>query len=168
MNFMRISALVKGSRGVFTCLLFVAMFVTGCATKILATKESDLQAKAFNPPGDRAYIYVIRHSTIVGNAVDITINLNGNRTGGIQNGTYAMYDVPPGTHTFVMGILRPNPTPTEEFFVPATLDLSTQPGRVYFVTGRLRNEGPEIRVLPEPEGKRMLLKDGFERVVMNY
>jgi len=158
----------KRLRGAFATLLIVAMFVAGCATKILATKESDLEAKAFNPPGDRAYIYVIRHSTIVGNAVDITIDLNGKRTGGIQNGTYAMYDVHPGAHTFVMGILRPNPTPTEDFFVPATLELSTQPGRVYFITGRLRNEGPEIRVLPEPEGKRMLLEEGFERVVINY
>ena len=163
---MNSSILFKGSRSVFSCLLIVAMFITGCAAKTLATKESDMRAKEFHPPGDRAYIYVIRHTTTVGRAVDITIDLNGTRTGGIQNGTYAMYDVSPGTHTFVMGILRPNPTPTGDFFVPATLELSTQPGRVYFVTGRLRNEGPEIRVVPEPEGKRMLLEDGFERVVI--
>ena len=142
-------------------LLLATILLAGCATKTLAPKEMDTQAKQFNPPADRAYIYVARYSTIVGSAVDLTVDLNGKRTG-LQNDTFAWFDVAPGSHTLVMGILRPRPTPTEEFFVPATLELSTQPGRVYFVTGRLRNEGPEIRIVPEAEGMRMLREDGYD------
>ncbi len=146
-------------------LFLLPLALWGCASKQLASAEDDAQAKTFSPPADRAYVYVVRYASMVGSAVDVTVNLNDKLAADIQNKTYALLDVPVGKHVLKMGILRPNPTPTETFFVPAQFDLDAQPGRVYFVSVRLRNGGPEVRLLGDAEGRQLLLEKNYRRVL---
>jgi hypothetical protein len=72
--------------------------LSSCATAPLATKQMDLEAKAFSPPQGKANVYVLR-SAVAGSAIAFQVTLDGVRMGTMTSGRYLMKSVEPGTHT---------------------------------------------------------------------
>lgn len=72
--------------------------LSSCATAPMATKQMDLEAKAFSPPQGKANVYVLRPA-VAGSAIAFQVTLDGVRMGTMTSGRYLMKSVEPGTHT---------------------------------------------------------------------
>ena len=144
-------------------LLFLTL-LTGCANTQLASKEEDALAKQFSPPADRSYIYIIRESAIRGQAIHLSISIDRGVVGAIQNKTYALVDVKPGKHIVEVGNSVNGKGPNLDFLHPLRINLETLPGRSYFIAGHLTMGTPDIKVIPESQGRSLIVDKNFKRV----
>jgi len=103
-------------------LLLVTSLVTGCASVPLASMEEDTKAKSFPaPPTGKANIYVYRNESY-GDAIMLTVALDGKLAGQTSMRTYFLWEVDPGSHE--ISSLSEN---------TSTLKLNTEAGKTYFI-----------------------------------
>jgi hypothetical protein len=100
-------------------LLLVALLVSGCAS--VPMTSLDARAKAFIAKPDKSLIYLYRNETF-GGAIAMTVSLDGKVAGQTGPQTYFLWEVEPGAHEVT--------SHTENV---ATLKLTTDPGRLYFI-----------------------------------
>jgi hypothetical protein len=102
-------------------LLLVALLVSGCASVPMTSLDDDARAKAFIAKPDKSLIYLYRNETF-GGAIAMTVSLDGKVAGQTGPQTYFLWEVEPGAHEVT--------SHTENV---ATLKLTTDPGRLYFI-----------------------------------
>ena len=102
-------------------LLACTALVTGCASVPMASPEHDARAKAFSVKPDKANLYIYRNEAF-GAAVKIDVALNGKPIGETAAKTYFVLEVAPGKHTL-----------TSKAENTEVLDVSTEPGKNYFI-----------------------------------
>jgi hypothetical protein len=144
--------------------VIVGFLVSACATQHLATREDNILAKQFNPPADKSYIYVIRESTITGAAIFMSISLDQEVAGALQNNRYVLLEATPGRHEIQVGSSRRGEKKNVEFIAPTVIELETLPGRAYFIAGNMTMGRPDIRIVADEKGRKLLGKDKFKRV----
>ena len=88
---------MKNISSSFWLCVALLIFLTGCASVPLGSKEQDAAAKQFEAPADKGRIYVYRNE-FMGGAVKIPITLDGKVAGSTLKNTYLAFDVDPGTH----------------------------------------------------------------------
>lgn len=98
-----------------------ATLLTGCASVKTASVSEDAKAKTFTTNPNQAKLYIYRNE-FMGQAIRMTVELNGKEIGKTGSKTYFAVDVPPGKHTIVSR--AENDT---------SLDLITEAGKNYFV-----------------------------------
>lgn len=79
----------------------LALLLSGCGSAIVrADKEQDRQAKTFSPKNNKSNIYVYQEesSILVGNKPS-NVYLDGQVVGIIEDKTFFLLEVPPGSHT---------------------------------------------------------------------
>lgn len=146
-------------------LLIIVLSATGCATKQFASKEQDDAAKQFNPPADKSLIYVMRRSGIRGQAVHLSISLDRKIVGVIQKNTYIVLETEPGNHTLEFGTSVSNVEGRIDLILPSNLKLETLPGRVYFIIGNLTMSRPDVEIISDEQGRKLLVQENYKRVV---
>jgi hypothetical protein len=105
-------------------LLAGAVLLLGCAAGAQAADggiPAETQARLFQPVPDKAVIYLLRDRGDLWR-FDIRVLLDGRDMGATSPNSYFRWEVPPGPHVIVSDT---NP--------PAVLELSTQPGGLYYV-----------------------------------
>ncbi len=164
---MNIKGQVNAARSQHNAALMVVVIgflVSACASKNLTTREDDGLAKLFNPPADKSYIYVVRERAIRGQAIHMSISLDREVVGAIQNNTYVLLETTPGEHKIEVGNSVSNEKLKVDFLSPTNIDLETLPGRVYFIAGNLTMGRPDIKIVADEEGRKLLGTDKFRRV----
>lgn len=101
--------------------LLVLATAIGCTSVPMAPLDLDASAKLFEPPADKARIYVYRNE-VLGGAIPMSLSLDGTHMGGTGPKTFHMWDVEPGEHTI-----------TSEAENTSVLTLETQAGRTYYL-----------------------------------
>src|SRR5262245_8067608 len=81
-------------------LAVLAALATGCASVPMAAPEADLAAKQFKPTPGKTNVYVFRDETF-GQAVKMSVTLDGKLFGDTAAHTYLLTVVDPGKHTLV-------------------------------------------------------------------
>jgi hypothetical protein len=104
-----------------TCVLGLALAVTGCATVPLASAEDDARMKSFEVPPDAALVYLYRNE-FFGNGVHMDVSLDGYPSGQTVWGTFMVWEVWPGHHRLLSQAEN-----------DAELDIVVAPGQRYFV-----------------------------------
>lgn len=105
-----------------TPMLAVCLFLSGCATVPMASKEEDAKLKTFQKPSEnKSGIYVYRNS-FVGQALKKNIYINGVLIGESANKVFFFKEVEPGE---VM-------LSTESEFSENNLTVKTEGGKNYF------------------------------------
>lgn len=112
---------ISGARLVGFATVIGALMLTGCESVPMASTEQDSAAKEFVVPPDMSRIYLYRNGTF-GGALPLTVSLDGKTMGQTGPQTYFKWDVTPGEHT-----VRAYSEDVD------TLNLSTMPGRAYYV-----------------------------------
>jgi hypothetical protein len=131
------------------------IFTVGCSGVPLASKEQDEIAKNFNPPPDKAYIYVMRESRNSAWAADMRVYLNSKYTGRLRNDNYLLLNVNPGRHTVAAGHPVAGHDP---FHRKSSITLEVLPGKMYFIKGHMVISGhlPLSRVNTEEAKKEIM------------
>jgi len=83
------------------CLIVFSMLAS-CASVPLANSEQDAAGKEFLPSQDKAILYLVRPSGMVGFAINISPVVDRQFVGTLKVGTYAMVEVGSGKHTVSM------------------------------------------------------------------
>ncbi len=139
-------------RGLLTAAaVLMICFISGCAT----SKTLDLVKKPepYSPSEEtgKGIIYIFREEQFVGSARGIYINANGKRIGGLNSGTYFVYEAKPGKVTISID----HPTGKD----PAR-NFNLQPGQSYFLRAGLKlgllEADPFLGVVSEEEGKKVV------------
>ena len=128
-------------------VLSMAALCSSCVQ--LPPSPADIQAKRFEPIPDKAVIYVVRQPMDSREPGGLMLE-NGEQVTTLR-GTYWRWEVAPGRHRIMN-------------FGPghATLELDTQPGRIYFVRHTVigtPRTGPLITALApisEEQGRRLV------------
>lgn len=130
-------------------VLAASLFVTGCASVNMATKEESTKSKEFNPPNaGNAGVYLYRNS-FVGKALKKDIWIDGKCVGESAPDVFFYTEVEGGkTHRI----------DTESEFSPNTLELMAIAGRNYFVRQFIKMGvfvgGAGLELIPEEQGKK--------------
>jgi len=127
------------------------VFVTSCASV-----EKDTGSVAQDRPGPgKALIYFYRPRRMMGMAVGFDVREGDRKLGGLPNGSYFVYHVIPGTHTFSAA--------TE---VTKTVTINVRAGQTYYIEGTLGMGAfvgrPELTIVSEQQGPGDLA--GLKRV----
>ena len=103
-------------------LSFASLLVmAGCASVPMGDPQRDAALKTFNPPQDKAAVYVYRNESI-GAAVKMDVSLDGKPIGKTGAKTYLYEEVAPGHHQLV-----------SEAENNSTLDFDVVAGKAYYV-----------------------------------
>lgn len=130
------------------CLTIVIMFASGCATPMAIGLNRSEQR--YIPSGDpnKALIYVYREREFMGCARGIFVTANGKRVGGLNNGTYFVYETDPGE--VVMSVenwLGDDPS----------RKINAKAGERYYLKGLLKmgfwDFAPSINIVAKEEGE---------------
>lgn len=138
---------------VFAVTLFAALFISGCASVEMASKEESARAKEFNPPTQgNAGVYVYRDS-FVGKALKKDIWIDSKCIGESAPDVFFYTEVEGGkTHKI----------DTESEFSPNTLELMFETGKNYFVRQFIKMGvfvgGAGLEQIPEEQGKMDVVK----------
>jgi hypothetical protein len=123
--------------------------ITGCATPMMVGLKKEPQR--FSPSGDpnKGYIYVYRENNIFGCVRGIYVTANGNRIGGLNNGTYFVYEANPGdVFISVENWLGDNPS----------RKIHVEAGKKYYLKGSLKfgslDVTPYIERISSEDGER--------------
>ena len=154
----------RSQRSAALMVVVIGFLVSACASRDLATREDDSSAKLFNPPADQSYIYVIRERAIRGQAIHMSISLDREVVGAIQNNTYVLLEATPGKHKIEIGNSVSSEKLNVDFLSPAIIALETLPGRVHFIAGNMTMGRPDIKIVADEEGRKLLGNDKFKRV----
>lgn len=129
-----------------------AMFLSGCASVPMGSKENDAQAKAFAAPSPGiAGLYIFRNS-FVGQALTKTLYINAKPIGTSANKVYFYKEVPAGKHTIA----------TQSEFSDNALEITVEAGKHYFIRQYIRMGvfvgGANLELVSEEEGKKEVLQ----------
>lgn len=130
-------------------VLAASVFLTGCASVNMATKEESTKAKEFNQPkAGTAGVYLYRNS-FVGKALKKSIWIDGKCVGESAPDVFFYTEVEGGkTHRI----------DTESEFSPNTLELMAAAGRNYFVRQFIKMGvlvgGAGLELVPEEQGRK--------------
>jgi hypothetical protein len=160
-----ISIDVIGRRPGLAILIAVCVVaVSGCASTNLASGEADAAAKRFAPPANKSYVYIIRQRAVRGQAIHMSISMDREVVGAIQNKTYMLIEVAPGSHVLEIGNSMSGSGSDVDFLHPIRIELETLPGRSYFLAGNLTMGRPNVKIVTEAEGKALIVDNKFKRV----
>lgn len=144
----------------FAAALLAALISSACANTtdfVVASSESDRQAKAFAPAAGKGAIYVYRLDGWRGSAGTFPVTVDGRLIGRIHNGTYYVFEVDPGEHEVWVGWDRSisrtvdDPVAAKLVLVP----FNVVAGKTFFV--RVAQTGQEHVEVPEQQAKQELL-----------
>lgn len=133
----------------YLALVVVLVFsICGCATPaILGLKKG---SKQYVPSGDpnKSCIYMYREGNYVGCLRGIFVTANGKRIGGLNSGSYFVYETEPGEiRISVENWLGKNPA----------VNVNVEAGKKYYLRGSLRMDildcAPYIERVYEEEGE---------------
>jgi hypothetical protein len=129
--------------------LAAALFISGCASVEMASKEASSKAKEFNPPSQgNAGVYVYRKGSF-GGALKKNIWIDGKCVGESAPNVYFYTEVEGGkTHKL----------DTSSEFSPNTLELTFESGKNYFIHQFMKIGvfvgGAGLEQVPEAQGKQ--------------
>jgi len=103
--------------------------ITGCATPMMIGLKKESQRFIPSGDSDKGYIYVYRESSIFGCIRGIYVIANGKRIGGLNNGTYFVYEADPG-EIFISVENWLGDNPSRKIYV--------ETGKKYFLKGSLK------------------------------
>jgi hypothetical protein len=132
----------------FLVALSAALFLSGCASVNMATKEESAKAKAFKQPSpDNAGVYIYRNS-FTGKALRKSLWIDGKCIGQSAPDVFFYTEVEGGkTHKI----------DTESEFSPNTLELMFDAGKNYFIRQFIKIGvfvgGADLEQIPEEQGK---------------
>jgi len=129
-------------------LLLISILVSGCATPMaIGLKKSE---RHYVPSGDpnKGAIFVYREKEFAGCVRGIYVTANGKRIGGLNNGTYFVYESDPGNVVIsVEDWLGDDPSRT----------INIKPQQKYYLKGSLQfgfwDAAPHIEIVHEQEGE---------------
>ena len=126
-----------------------SLFMTGCASVNMATKEESAKAKEFKQPSSgNAGLYVYRNS-FVGKALKKDIWIDGKCIGESAPDVFFYTEVP-GEKTYKID--------TESEFSPNTLELTVASEKNYFIRQYISMGifvgGAGLELMPEEQGKK--------------
>lgn len=101
--------------------LLLTLLMSGCATVPMASSLEDAEAKLFKTNPDKSTLYIYRNE-MLGGAVKMEVDLNGEYIGTNVAQTYIKKEVNPGKHTLVSHAENDD-----------TLTIETQKNRNYFI-----------------------------------
>ena len=130
----------------------LALFLCGCASVPMGSKESDAQAKTFAAPSSgNAGVYIFRNS-FVGQALTKALFIDSKPIGTSANKVYFYKELAPGKHTIS----------TQSEFSDNALEITVESGRHYFVRQYIRMGvfvgGANLELVSEEEGKKEVLQ----------
>lgn len=139
-------------------ILFTALLISGCATPMALPLHK--HESHYIPSGDegKALIYVYWEFGYIGGARGIYVCINGERVGGLNRGTYFVYEADPGEIVIS----------AENWLGEDSTNLITvEAGEVHYIRGRLVIWGdvdaiPKIEVVNNDEGEAAVLKLKYE------
>lgn len=146
----------------------LAVSVLGCRSMVEVRPASGAllqRATQFQPPPDKAAVYVIRRGGFAGSGTPIEVHLDGTRFGSVPIYTYLYGEVSPSEHVLGLSMRAPafNPKPLEDRF-------TAEASRCYFFEASV-GSGFKLKALDEAEGKRLVGKstlsgdNRFERLL---
>ena len=130
----------------------LALFLSGCASVPMGSKESDAQAKTFAAPSPgNAGLYIFRNS-FVGQALTKTVFVDAKSIGTSANKVYFYKEVPAGKHTIS----------TQSEFSDNALEITVEAGKHYFIRQYIKMGvfvgGANLELVSEEEGKKEVLQ----------
>ena len=130
-------------------VIAASLFMTGCASVTMATKDESAKAKEFNQPSPgNAGVYVYRNS-FVGRALKKDIWIDGKCVGESAPDVFFYTEVP-GGKTYKID--------TESEFSPNTLELMLAAGKNYFIRQYIKMGvfvgGAGVESIAEEQGKK--------------
>lgn len=136
-------------------VLVSAVFLSGCATIPMASKQEDAAAKQFSlPPDGKAGLYIYR-DCFVGQALKKDLSLDGVLLGETANKVYFYKVIDPGKHQLA----------TESEFSDNAISFEADAAKNYFVEQYIRFGafvgGANLRIVDEAEGKKAVLECGL-------
>jgi hypothetical protein len=81
------------------CVFLIGLSISGCATAPLTSDEEEALAERFEPAPVLGNLYIVRKTTFVGSAIDISVKIDEQFIGIIQPGSYHFLELPPGEYT---------------------------------------------------------------------
>jgi tetratricopeptide (TPR) repeat protein len=134
-------------------VLAVVFLFASCATPNLkADKASQLQAKSFSPKAGLSNIYVYRPTNFGGGAVDYSITIDKQHAGDLENGFFALIEIPPGKHAVSTSAIERSDVAGDVIL------LDTKAGNNYFLLHETGFFGVELHQVDEAIGKREVAK----------
>lgn len=135
------------------CAAATALFLTGCASVDMASKEESSRLKQFNAPsGNKAGLYVYRNSAL-GGALKKDIWVDDKCVGESAPNVFFYTEVEGG---------KSHKLSTESEFSPNDLDLTFDAGKNYFVRQYIKMGafvgGAGLEAIPEQQGKTDVAK----------
>ncbi len=138
--------------------LIAAVFLSGCASVDMASKEESNKAKEFNTPSaGNAGVYLYRDSAL-GAALKKDLWVDGKCIGESAPNVFFYTEVEGSkSHKF----------DTESEFSPNTLELTTDAGKNYFIRQYIKMGlvvgGAGLEVIPEADGKKAVKSLGMAK-----
>lgn len=130
--------------------MLLTMHITGCATEPEGSPALEKEALSFNPPPDKAAIYVVRPYNFVGSGALFRVSLDYQEFGSVKTSTYLFGLIPPGQHE-VRGLTEPAQSANIATF-------TAQAGKNYFFTIGPGWTSLDVKAIPEAEGKKYVQK----------
>lgn len=129
-------------------LVYSLLFLAGCASVPMGTKEEDTAFKKFmSPSNGNAGLYIYR-DTLAGQALKKTVSLDGVLVGETANKVYFYKEITPGKHTLS----------TESEFGDNTLSFEAEAGKNYFVEQYIKLGvfvgGSDLKLVDEATGQQ--------------
>jgi hypothetical protein len=131
---------------------YTMVFLLGCASVRMASKEEDTALKEFKlPPPDRVGLYIFRNS-FLGQALTRPLYVDGNLIGETANGVYFYVDLSPGKH-FIS---------TESEFGKNSVVFEAEAGKNYFAEQYIKmgifSGGSDVEMVDEKVGMQQVLE----------
>lgn len=79
-------------------MISLCMILSSCSSAPIAPSEMDMKAKNLKPPQDKALLYIYQHDWGNGSNVSIMLDDDDHFMGQVDNHTYMVWLVNPGTH----------------------------------------------------------------------
>lgn len=126
----------------------LSLLIAGCATPMVVPVDKQASVAPKIDP-HKAQVYFMRDSAFVGCARGIFIADNGKRIGGVNSGTYFLYQASPGIHVFSVEDWLAKQNPSRTLHVAA--------GKKYYLKGSLQmgfwDAQPKIEIVAPEEGE---------------
>lgn len=140
------------SKVVISAAMSSVLFITGCASVPMASKDTNTALKSFSPPPTgKAGLYIYRN-TLQGQSLKKTVSIDGYELGQTANKVFFYKQISPGLHTLA----------TESEFSDNQINFQAESGKNYFAEQYIKYGvfvgGAGIRMVEEQTGKQGVLK----------
>lgn len=133
----------------FLFLIAATIFLSGCATPLVI--GMDKQQSHFSPPesSNKGFIYIYREWSYEASLRGVFITADGKRIGGVNSGTYFVYETEPKTVVISCeNWLGKDPART----------ITVEPGKSYYLKVDLKigflDTSPRITIVSQEEGEQ--------------